>query len=258
MNKTNDYRNVSLSKKIFFSLFTILIVAGIVLSVISVELDLGDAFAWLNNLGGFPFITIALIFIMSLVFVRFNKKSIIYMLSMLCVMAIFVLSSLSFVNENIEPSLLQDLCLYLLCASQVVLIVYTVWLDKGAGLKCLELGIRVALSLALYFLLTELVPEHFDFKNAIFAIYALNSIITMIVLCFHFKINFLSVIGVLLMLAGTIFIFLITTSLVTLPTIFVDIFVIYQGSFAFFAFGAYLVATDGVFANNMIARTGDI
>ena len=258
MNKTNDYRDISLSKKIFFSLFTILIVAGIVLSVISVKLNLGDAFAWLKNIGSFPFITISLIFIMSLVFVRLNKKSIIYMLSMLCVMAIFVLSSLSFVNENIEASLLQDLCLYLLCASQAVLIIYTVWMDKGAGLKCLELGIRVALSLALYFLLTELVPEHFDFRRAVYMIYALNSIITMVVLCFHFKTNYLSIIGVLLMLAGTVFIFLITTSLFTLPTIFVDIFVVYQGSFALFAFGAYLVATDGVFANNMIARAGDI
>ena len=243
-----DLRDISLFKKIMFLIFSIIIIAGIVIVVADIKLDVGEASSWFN-LETISFAVICLCLLMSLIFLRFNKKSILLTISLIA----YVVAGYFFTFPPFEEVTKNyDAILYCLCAFQGVILIYTVWLDKGTGLKILDIAIRVALSLLAYFLLPEYLPEYFDLNNTIFAIYMINALISIVCLFCHFRTNFLTCCGLILCLAGSIFYAFMFGGLELFGITggFANFVNSFNMAFLLTAVGLYLISTDATFSSN--------
>lgn len=248
-----DFRDISLFKKLMFIILSVLILAGMVIVLADIDFNVSEDVArWLNN-EMISYVVLCLSLLMSLIFLRLNKKSILLTISLI---AIIVGASFN-VFVPFEGNANNEAILYCLCAFQGAILIYTVWLDRGTGLKILDLAIRVALSLIAFFLLPEYLPDYFDITNTIFVIYLINSLVSLFTLAFHFKTNYLLWCGLLLVLAGTIFYMFMYGGL--------ELFGIASGGFASFlnsfdiaflctGLGVYLIATSATFSSNMLTK----
>lgn len=251
--RNSSGRVVSKVRLTFFVIFSILIIGSII--VVAVEPDINITGAEWFNINLFRAIAIGLTFLMSLCLLKINKKSIFITISLIayCVACYFFIS-LSSGDSDAETAL--DVMFYSLLAHQLILAIYSVSLAKGAGLKVLEIAVRVALSLTAYFVLTETLPQYFDFKNALFMVYLVNALISIVSLSCHIKTHYLSVIGILLAAAGAIFYAFnfgwLTTFNITGD--FVDFLATFDIGFVLSALGIYLTACDAVFSGIFRSR----
>ena len=242
-----DIRDVSLIKRVSFIIFTILIVACGVFVV--GKFDFSESVDWLH-LEVLPFVTFCLCLLMSLLYLRFNKKSVITTLALI----VFCVGAYFYTFQDMTDTNTQYTVLYILCGFQLCFAIYGLFLDKGLGFKVLDIGIRVGLSLLAYFLLPQYLPDYFSTINTIFAIYLINSLFTIVVLCFYFKTNYLTICGLILLLVGVVFYAFIygAIDLFNITGGFVDFLNSYDIAFLFTALGVYFIATDAVFSSNRV------
>ena len=246
-----DIRDISLFKRIMFLIFSIIIIAGIVIVVADIKFDVGEASSWFN-LKTIGFAVICLCLLMSLIFLRLNKKSILLTISLIA----YVIAGYFYTFPPFEEAVRNnDAILYCLCAFQAVILIYTISLDKNLGLKIFDIALRVALSLLAYFLLPQYLPDYFSsLQNTIFVIYMINALISFVSLFFQFKRNFLTCTGLLLCLAGSIF-YAFQFGALALFGInggFADFVNSFDMGFLLTAVGLYLISTDATFASNFV------
>ncbi len=249
MNKSG--KQISKTRLAFFIIFSILILACAVFSLILPELAINtSAWAWLSE-SLIKMVAIGLVFLMSLCLLKINKKSIFLTISLIayCVAAYF-LFSLSDAENLDQITLAQDIMLYSMLAHQLVLAVYSVVISKGAGLKVLNIAVRVGLSLIAYFVLTEYLPEYFDLRNSLFIIYLINSLVTLISFSCCFKKYFLMIFGVLLSIVGAVF-YAFSFGWLTLFNItgnFAEFVTSFDFGFLLSIIGIYLIGCEAVFS----------
>lgn len=247
-----DFRDISLFKKIMFIIFSVLILAGIAIVLADINFDVSEEVGkWLNN-DMISYVVFCLALLMSLIFFRFNKKSILLTLALI---AFFVGASFN-TFEPFDGNKNNEAILYCLCAFQAIILIYTVWLNRGTGLKILDLAIRVALSLLAYFLLPEYLPEYFDITNTIFVIYLINGLISLFTLAFRFKTNYFLWCGLFLVLAGSIFYMFMFggLGLFGINGGFADFLNSFDIAFLCTALGIYLISTSATFASDMLTK----
>ncbi len=251
-----DFRDISLLKKILVIFATILTLAGVVIILANiVDMVEGDQIPWFNETN-VVFITFATPLLLSFIFLRFNKKSLLVTFSLVAL----VLGYAFYYYIPIRETLIATVTLYCLCAFQVFILIYCVWLTKGVGFKILDLAIRVGLSLLAFFLLPEYLPDYFSsVENVIFTIYLINSLISLIVLLIHFRENYILWCGLLLIFAGTIFYMFMFGGL--------ELFNINTSGFANFinsfdiaflctSIGIYLLSLSATFSSNVMSKPG--
>jgi len=138
----------------------------------------------------FSFGCICACFLLSLIFVKWEQKKVYITLAL----ALTILADYFLV---LAPSAENKMFgLYVFCGVQFFYMLYTMCLNKGNGLKVLNMAIRVGLSLLAYFLLNHF----FDLGTMenIAVIYIINSFVTLVWLLFHIKTEWLVFIGFLL------------------------------------------------------------
>ncbi len=243
---SNSGRQISKVRLTFFLIFTVLILASVILVAISPEINI-DGADWFSA-DIFKIVAVGLVFLMSLCLLKINKKSIFITISLTayCV-AIYFLYSLENTTLPSDITLAKDIMLYSLLASALVLAIYTLLLSKGAGLKVLNIAIRVALSLIAYFVLTEYLPEFFDLKSALFAIYLINSLITILFLCSKFKTHYLMIFGILLSTIGAV-LYAFSFGWFNLTGDFINFINSFDYSFILVIIGIYLTGCEAVFS----------
>lgn len=243
-------KQISKTRLTFFIIFSILIVACVILAFITPSIDVVDV-EWFNE-SLFQMASVGLVFLMSLCLLKINKKSLFVTISLIayCVVAYFLFSLANFSNTADEIDLARKIMLYSMLAQQLIIAIYTILLSKGAGLKVLNIAARVALSLVAYFVLTETLPEYFDLENSLFAIYLVNALITFVVLCFSMKKHFLMAIGTLIATAGAVF-YAFSFGWVALFGItgeFVKFISSFNIAYLLSIIGIYLLGCDAVFS----------
>ena len=247
-----DFRDISLFKKIIFCIFAVLVLAGMILVLADIQFDVSDEVAKWLNLDMIAYATFCLALLMSLIFLRFNKKSILLTLALVA----FVVGA-SFKQFTPFEQNNNEAILYCLCAFQALIAIFTIWLDRGTGLKILDIAIRVALSLLAYFLLPDYLPEYFNITNTIFVIYLINGLISIITLLFHFRTNYLLWCGLVLVLAGTIFYMFMYGGLALFGIAgggFADFLNSFDIAYLCTILGCFLIATSATFSSNMLTK----
>ena len=248
-----DFRDISLFKKIMFLIFSVLVLAGIIIVVADVKFDVSDEVSKWLNLDMIGYVTVCLSLLMSLIFVRLNKKSILLTLSLIAI----VIGYSFYMFTPFEGAKNNEAILYCLCAFQGVILIYTISLDRGTGLKVLDIAIRVALSLLAFFLLPEYLPEYFNTTNTIFTIYLINSLVSLFTLLFYFKKNYLLWCGLFLILAGSIFYMFMFGGLELFnlsASSLADFLNSFDIAFLLTSLGCFLVSTSATFSSNMLTK----
>ena len=242
-------RQISKVRMTFFIIFTILILASVVFVAISPDLSIDGAKWFRPNI--FKIVAVGLVFLMCLCLLKINKKSIFITISLIayCV-AVYFLFSIDNAKTLDDITLAKDIMLYALLAHTLILALYTIVLAKGAGLKVLNIAVRTALSVIAYFVLTEYLPLYFDLKNTLFAIYLINSLITILFLCFNFKTHYLMIIGLFLATVGSVF-YAFSFGWITLFNMsgnFVKFINSFDFGFILSTIGIYLTGCEAVFS----------
>ncbi len=137
-------------------------------------------------------------FVLSLLFIRLTAKKILLTLAL----GVNLVADSFFVLSPNTVSTLVGLCV--VCGVQFCFFVYTLTLSKGIGLKIVNIALRVALCLLAYFLLPKYIT--IGKLEMIAIMYALNCVVTLFVLLFHLKKNFVLFLGLLLLLVSHIFV----------------------------------------------------
>lgn len=128
--------------------------------------------------------------LLSLMFINFKSKNILISLALV----LFVVADVFLVFVANFKSL--DIYLWIYCAAQTVFAVYSLFLCKGAGLKVFNLAVRIAVSLLIFYILPNFVALT-SFQMG-FVIYLANALITLIVLAFCLKTQWLMFLAFLL------------------------------------------------------------
>lgn len=196
-------RDISLIKKILFFVVTAAVIALSVLSLLNITIEgLPPIVEKLLSPNTMLFVCLALEFLVCLISFSLHVKVI------FCIVAFLALGVggyfLGF--RDIADPLNQRIVIIALLAFQVVLALYTSASCKGIGLKIFELAIRVGLSVALYVLLPQLLPEYFaSIDLLLFVIYLANAVYTLISLLFRPKKNGMLIAANFLLLLGSLF-----------------------------------------------------
>lgn len=106
--------------------------------------------------------------------------------------------------------------LYIMCAAQVAFLVYTLMLNKSIGLKIVNIAVRVALCLCVYYIL----PNYFTLKTyeMISVMYLANSLVTLLALLCYAKSQWPLLIAYLLLFACEILFVYLKVGAQILPT----------------------------------------
>ncbi|MDE6583030.1 MAG: hypothetical protein K2K31_00045 [Clostridia bacterium] len=152
-------------------------------------------------------ICIALGFVLSMIFFKFTKKK--FLLTIFLLFLVALAFSLTLLKpENLEytinykvgeeeKSVVLALADVLFLIAQLCLVIYTLFIFKGVGLKIVSLGARVAVSVIACFVM----KNYFDISlsQILYLVSIANLFCTILFLLFSFKHNWLLFIGVLLL-----------------------------------------------------------
>ncbi len=137
-------------------------------------------------------------FIFSLLFIKKNTKKILITIALaLNVVAdYFLVLTLSYKTQLI------GVCIF--CFIQFAYALYTIYLTKNVWLKLLNVVIRVVVTVVAYFVIQHFL--HLETVEIISLLYAINCFITVVVLLFYIKTEWLLFLGLLLLLICDIFV----------------------------------------------------
>lgn len=132
----------------------------------------------------------------------------------------------------------------ILCGMQFFLLLYTVCICKGVGLKILNLALRVALCLVAWFVLPQVLTTTLNVLAWISLMCTINCAVSALCLLFGIKKNRLLFLGVLLLLASYVFTLLASgwALLLGASTKFLEFLVSYPLAFYLFVPALYLIA----------------
>ncbi len=101
----------------------------------------------------------------------------------------------------VENSVLIAVCLY--CASQFIYLVHTLTLSRGMGIRIVNVALRVAVCLITYFIAMQYVT--LDTLQIISMMCILNAFVTLIILLFYIKTEWLLFLGLFVLFAFQFF-----------------------------------------------------
>lgn len=231
----------SRSLKIFKIVMTILF-AGVLVG----------ALVWLELKGDFdkPYLTYGAVgasFLFSLIFIRKSASKM--LLTLALAIAVAADYFLIFANYGIlditvyARNQLIGLCIF--CGLQFVLLVYTMMLNKGAGVRIVNLASRVALCLIAYFVL----PLYFTLGTieTIAVMYIINFAVSLFFVMIHIKTQWLLFLGLFLFFVSDIIVGLVAGGgLLGVNTNIVDFFVKYNIQYYCYIAGLFLMACQSV------------
>lgn len=187
---------------------------------------------------------VGLCFLFSLIFVKLNFKKIVISLAL----ASAVVADYFLVLNPSEENKLIGTCIF--CVFQFLLMVYTLRLNGSVGTRIVNLAVRVALCLIAYFVLPSYVE--LGTLELIAVMYALNFLVSLVVLLFNIKTEWLLFLGCLLVFLCDIVIGLKNGGfvLLNLSGSFVDFLNSRAIEIYLYIPGLFLIATSSVFAKN--------
>ncbi len=150
-----------------------------------------------------PYLTygmIILCFVLSLVFTRKSEKQIYITL----LLALNVASMFFLLYSNLtEQNKLIGLAIY--CGLEFVYVLYTVALHKSLGMKVVNISVRVALCLLIYFVMPKYFTSHTFTTIEFMALMCLaNSLVTLLAMLFKIKTEWLTFLGFLLVFVAEV------------------------------------------------------
>ncbi len=183
-----------------------------------------------------------LCFLFSLIFVRFDFKKIVLTLSL----ATTVAADYFLVLNNSEENKLVGLCIF--CAFQFFLMIYTLYLNGSVGVRIVNIAIRVALCLIAYFVLPGYVE--LGTLELVAVMYIINFFVSLLMLLFNLKTEWLLFLGCLLLFLCDIVIGLKNGgfTLLNLSGSFVDFLNSRAIQTYLYIPGLFLIATSSVFS----------
>lgn len=197
------------------------------------------------------FSCVAACFVLSAIFFRFTSKKFFITLAL----AINVAADLMFMTSvfgKVHFDKMGQVVLYLFCGVQLMYALYNLSLYKGIGLKIVNVAVRVAVCLLVYYILPKYVA--ISTVQMICLVYFINGAITILGLLYFIKTQWLLILGLLLSLAGSFFMWLMLGGglqllHISLTTKFVEIlFGKYSLWFICYIPGLLLIALSSVWA----------
>lgn len=140
---------------------------------------------------------VAVSFVFSLLFLRISAKKILLTLALAANAVAMALAI--FVPTTFNG--LLEVCLLL--GGELCFVVYTLCITKGAGLRIISLALRVGLCMLAYFVLPNYIA--ITTKEMLMIMLMLNQLTTIAILAFNFKKEWLTLLGMLLLLCSTAF-----------------------------------------------------
>lgn len=179
-------------------------------------------------------------FIFSLLFIKKDTKKILITIALaLNVVAdYFLVLTLSYKTQLI------GVCIF--CFIQFAYALYTIYLTKNVWLKLLNLLVRIAGTIVSYFIIQHFL--HLETVEIISLLYAINCFITIIVLLFYFKTEWILFFGLLLLLICDIFVGLQygAVDILGINGWFLNVLQNYDIAFICYIPGEYLIALASV------------
>ena len=141
------------------------------------------------------FATVALPFLFALLFVGKDLKKLFITLALACHVAAYYFMAF---DDNCGTPRFKWIGLFILCGAQLFFLLYTFTLSKGNGARVINLAFRVGLCLLAYLIL----PKYVTLTNMqiVALMYAINLFMTMLISLFHIKTEWLTFLGVFLLL----------------------------------------------------------
>lgn len=196
---------MSKMKLILTIIFGLLVAGLVVFRVFGDRIENIENIDWLyDNI--LP-IAIALCFVFAVIFFKFTKKNVFLTIFLFVLLALAI--TLYFLKpEHLEytinykigeeqKSVVLALADILFLAAQLALVVYTVLIFKGVGLKIISVGVRIAISVVA----CVVMKNYFEIELAqmLYIVSLANLLCTMVYLAFDYKNNWLTFVGVLLL-----------------------------------------------------------
>ena len=141
------------------------------------------------------FATVALPFLFALLYIGKNLKKLFITLALACHVAAYYFMA---IDDNCGTPRYKWIGLFILCGAQLFFMLYTFTLAKGNGARVINLAFRAALCLVAWLIL----PKYLTLTKMqlVAVIYAINLLTTTLVALLHIKTEWLTFIGVLVLL----------------------------------------------------------
>ena len=183
-----------------------------------------------------------LCFSLALLFIRIDAKKILLTL----ILAVCAVADYFLILAPSEKNKFVGLCVF--CVAQFLLVIYTLFLNKGIGSRVANLAIRVALCLVAYYVL----PIYFTLGTTelVSVMYIINFLVSLLVLLGHIKTEWLTFVGFLLFFLCDIVVGLTNGGfeILQLTGSFVDFLTTHDVSFWLYIPGLFGIATSAVFS----------
>ncbi len=236
-NRVKAYHKVSPFKVVMTIIFAILIFGVFFYRIFGTLPE--DSFLKPEYLS---YACVCLCFLLSLLFVRIDSKKIL----MTLILAVCVVADYFLILNPSEEGRFIGLCIF--CLAQLLLAIYTLLLNKGIGSRVANLAIRVALCLVAYYVL----PLYFTLGTTEFiaVMYIINFLVSLAVLLWHIKTEWLTFVGFLLFFLCDIVVGLTNGGfeILQMTGSFVDFLTTHDVSFWLYIPGLFGIATSAVFS----------
>lgn len=181
-------------------------------------------------------------FVFSLLFIGKDTKKILITIALALNVAAdyFLVLTLSYKTQLI------GVCIF--CFIQFAYALYTIYLTKNVWLKLLNVVVRAAVTVVAYFVIQHFL--HLETVEIISLLYAINCLITVIVLLFYIKTEWILFLGLLLLLICDIFVGLQygAVDILGITGWFLEVLKNYDIAFICYIPGEFLIALSAVWA----------
>lgn len=181
-------------------------------------------------------------FILSLIFINKSPKKLLITLALALTIAgeYFLIVQ----PAQFENSTLIGLCIF--CGVQFAFLLYSLFASKAVGYIVINLAIRVLLCLLAYFILPNYIK--LDTLELISLMYMINLFVTILMLCFRIKTNYILLLGLLLIFISNFCLWMPYGGIEMLKITgkFAEILLKYNFAYYFFIPGVTLVACASV------------
>lgn len=186
------------------------------------------------------YICVGLCFLLALIFIKFNLKNLLIVFAL----AGTVVADCFLVLNPVENNMLVGLSI--LCGVQFLFLIYTLLLNKSIGSKVVNIAVRVALVLCVWFILPTYVE--LDTYQLMSLIYLSNFLVSLGVFLVHIKTQWLLFLGFLLVFVSALISFFVNGGIALFGLSGLNFLLDFDYAFLFYIPGLFLIASASAWA----------
>ena len=186
------------------------------------------------------YICVGLCFLLALIFIKFNLKNLLIVFAL----AGTVVADCFLVLNPVENNLLVGLSI--LCGVQFLFLIYTLLLNKSIGARVVNIAVRVALVLCVWFILPTYVE--LDTYQLMSLIYLSNFLVSLGVFLVHIKTQWLLFLGFLLVFVSALISFFVNGGIALFGLSGLNFLLDFDYAFLFYIPGLFLIASASAWA----------